>query len=275
MVIEHIIAGYSIPHNEGAIPLTKEAYDVNNPQKRLTDFSKTITIPENKTVNQIFEHIFDVNIDLQTFNPNLKTSYQVIQDGVQVIDGYCQLKSITNVDGLVNYQIQATGKVGDLFEKIRDKYLTDLDLSSLDHTWNSTNIEDSWTAPIGEGYVYPMIDIGGRSNYLIWLTEDFKPAIYLKKYIDSIFEEAGYTYESTFLNSDTFKRLIIPYGSGKILLDNASILCKEFNVNKSGTQTVNCQDFSDLSNSDNSILVFSDLGTGIGSMVIGSTFIVG
>ena len=50
MVIEHIIAGYSIPHNEGAIPLTKEAYDVNNPQKRLTDFSKTITIPENKVV---------------------------------------------------------------------------------------------------------------------------------------------------------------------------------------------------------------------------------
>ena len=46
MVIEHIIAGYSIPHNEGAIPLTKEAYDVNNPQKRLSDFSKTITIPE-------------------------------------------------------------------------------------------------------------------------------------------------------------------------------------------------------------------------------------
>ena len=94
MVIEHIIAGYSIPHNEGAVPLTKEAYDVNNPQKRLTDFSKTITIPENKTVNQIFEHAFDANIDLQTFNPNLKTSYQIIQDGITAIDGYCQLKAI-------------------------------------------------------------------------------------------------------------------------------------------------------------------------------------
>ena len=48
MVVEHIIAGYSIPHNEGAIPLTKEAYDVNNPQKRSSDFSKTITIPSDK-----------------------------------------------------------------------------------------------------------------------------------------------------------------------------------------------------------------------------------
>ena len=258
MVIEHIIAGYSIPHNEGPIPLTKEAYDVNNPQKRLTDFSKTITIPENRIVNQIFEHAFDVNIDLQTFNPNLKTSYQIIQDGVTAIDGYCQLKAITNTDGLINYEIQATGKIGNLFEKIRDKYLQDLDLSSLDHSWTSTNIVNSWTATIGQGYVYPMIDIGGRSNYTVWGIQDFKPSIYLKQYIDKILSEAGYTYDSTFLNSDLFKRLIIPYGSGQILLDNSAILCREFNVNKTSSQTVDCQDFNDVSNSDNSRLIFND-----------------
>jgi len=258
MVIEHIIAGYSIPHNEGAIPLTKEAYDVNNPQKRLTDYSKTITIPENRIVNQIFEHAFDVNIDLQTFNPNLKTSYQIIQDGITAIDGYCQLRSISNVDGQINYEIQATGKVGDLFEKIKDKYLQDLNLSSLDHAWTSTNIENSWTAAIGQGYVYPMIDIGGRTQYDIWTTKDFKPAIYLKQYIDSILSEAGYTYDSTFFNSDLFKSLIIPYGSGKILLDNAAILCREFNVQKTSSQTVDCQDFSDPANSANSLLAFND-----------------
>ena len=258
MVIEHIIAGYSIPHNEGAIPLTKEAYDVNNPQKRLTDYSKTITIPENRIVNQIFEHAFDVNIDLQTFNPNLKTSYQIIQDGITAIDGYCQLRSISNVDGQINYEIQATGKVGDLFEKIKDKYLQDLDLTALDHAWTSTNIENSWSATIGQGYVYPMIDIGGRTQYDVWTTKDFKPAIYLKQYIDSILSEAGYTYDSTFFNSDLFKSLIIPYGSGKILLDNAAILCREFNVQKTSSQIVDCQDFSDPANSANSLLEFND-----------------
>jgi len=258
MVIEHIIAGYSIPHNEGAIPLTKEAYDVNNPQKRLTDFSKTITIPENRIVNQIFEHAFDVNIDLQTFNPNLKTSYQIIQDGITAIDGYCQLKAISNVDGLINYEIQATGKIGDLFEKIRDKYLQDLDLTSLNHTWTEANIVNSWSATIGQGYVYPMIDIGGRSRYDIWTTKDFKPSIYLKQYIDTILTEAEYTYDSTFLNSDLFKRLIIPYGSGQILLDNSAILCREFNVKRTSNQIVDCQSFSNPANSINSLLVFND-----------------
>ena len=258
MVIEHIIAGYSIPHNEGAIPLTKEAYDVNNPQKRLTDFSKTITIPENKIVNQIFEHAFDVNIDLQTFNPNLKTSYQIIQDGITAIDGYCQLKAISNVDGLINYEIQATGKIGDLFEKIRDKYLTDLDLSSLDHTWNRTNIQDSWVATIGQGYVYPMIDLGGRTSYGTWALEDFKPSIYVKQYIDTILAEAGFTYDSTFFNSDLFKRLIVPYGSGQILLDNDAILCKEFNVKRTSEQIIQCENTRNVQDLENSIAIFND-----------------
>jgi len=256
MVIEHIIAGYSIPHNEGAIPLTKEAYDVNNPQKRLSDYSKTITIPEGKLVNQIFEHAFDVNVDYLTFNPNLKTSYQILQDGVLVIDGYCQLLSIKDVDGLVTYEIAATGKVGNLFEKIKDKYLQDLDLSALDHAWTQANIEDSWTAAIGEGYVYPMIDIGGRSRYTIWKTQEFKPAIYLKQYLDAILSEAGYTYDSTFLNTTLFKSLIVPYGSGKILLDNTAILCKEFSAECITSDLVQCQSISDPANLANSILVF-------------------
>ena len=262
MVIEHIIAGNIIPHNEGAIPLTKEAYDVNNPQKRLTDFSKTITIPSDKTVNQIFEHSFDVNIQFQTFNPNLKTSYQIVQDGVLVMDGYCQLSSIDNVDGLITYKILATGKVGNLFEIIKEKYLQDLNFASLDHVWNEANIVASWSATIGEGYVYPMIDFG-RTRFNQWEVDDFKPAIYLKQYIDAIISEAGFTYESTFFDTTLFKSLIIPYSNGEILLDNESILCREFLLNSSGSETVSFQNTYNAANLENSILIFGDDG-GIG-----------
>ena len=143
------------------------------------------------------------------------------------------------------------------FEKIKDKYLQDLDLSALDHAWTQTNIEDSWTAAIGEGYVYPMIDIGGRSRYDVWRVQDFKPAIYLKQYLDAILSEAGYTYDSTFLNTTLFKSLIIPYGSGKILLDNAAILCKEFSAERTTNQTVQCQSIANIANLANSKLIFN------------------
>ena len=162
MVIEHIIAGHSIPHNEGAIPLTKESYDIKEPQKRTSDYSKTVTIPEGSKVNQIFEHAFDVNVLFQTFDPNLKTSYQVIQDGITLINGYCRLVDIVNVDGKIEYKIQGIGKIGSIFESIKDLYLADLDFTDLNHVWNKTNIVASWTPTLGSGYVYPMIDYGGR-----------------------------------------------------------------------------------------------------------------
>ena len=38
-----------------------------------------------------FEHIFEVNLDLQTFNPNLKTEVVYLVDGEINIDGYLQL----------------------------------------------------------------------------------------------------------------------------------------------------------------------------------------
>ena len=137
MVIEHIIAGNVIPHNEGAIPLTKESYDVENPQRRTSDFSKTITIPENKVTNQIFEHAFDVNVAFQTFDPNKKTSYQIVQDGVVVMDGYCRLVDVVDTDGKVVYKIQATGAVGNIYELIKDKYIADIAWGGFDHLYFS------------------------------------------------------------------------------------------------------------------------------------------
>lgn len=238
MVIEHIIAGYSVPHNEGAIPLTKESYSINDPQKRLTDFSKTITLPEDNRTNQIFEHCFDVNVAFQTFNPNKKTSYQIKQDGITLMNGYCQLKNIRNVDGRVVYEIVATGKTGNVFEQIKDLYLTDIDFSDLDHTWNSTNVVASWTPTIGVGYVYPMIDLGGRTNYDVWITTDFKPAIFVREYFNRIFSAAGYTISSSFFNTTLFKSLIIPYASDTILIDNSGIKDNTFSVSRATSTQV-------------------------------------
>ena len=228
MVIEHIIAGYSIPHNEGAIPLTKESYDINNPQKRSSDYSKTITIPEDNVTNQIFEHAFDVNVLFQTFNPSKKTSYQVVRDRIVLIDGYCQLREINNVEGKIVYKIQAVGKTGDIFEN--NLYLTDLDFSTYNHIWNVTNVENSWTPTLGEGYVYPMVDLGGRTNYTTWKVSDFKPAFFVREYITKIFAAQGFTIASSFFDTTLFKSLIIPYVSDNIPIDNAAIKDKTYSV---------------------------------------------
>ena len=53
--------------------LTFNISDIAKPDQRKSDYSKTIKLPGSKRINKIFENIFEVNIDLQSFNPNLKT----------------------------------------------------------------------------------------------------------------------------------------------------------------------------------------------------------
>ena len=250
MVIEHIIAGHSIAHNEGAIPLTKESYDIKEPQKKLSDYSKTVTIPESDIVNQIFEHAFDVNVLFQTFDPSLKTSYRIVQDGITLIDGYCRLVDIVNTDGKVEYKIQGIGKIGSVFETIKDLYLEDIDFTDLDHAWTESNIVASWTPTLGAAYVYPMIDYGGRTSYTNWKTTDFKPAIFVREYMNRIFNEQGFTISSAFFDTTLFKSLIVPYTADEIQLDNAGIIANQFRTSVVG---------SDYAIQPNGLFVFNDI----------------
>jgi hypothetical protein len=216
---KQIIGGYEIPVAE-SLSLTKAAFSVDNPQIRKTDFSKSINVPANEETNKLFENLFQVNVALQTFNPNLKETYELIIDGISVLRGYCQLKEITITDNLTYYVLNASGMIGDLFRAIGESELSDIDFSDLNHTWNETNVENSWSATIGEGYVYPMIRNGQVADELSWDLKDFKPAVYVKEIVDRIFEDAGFSYDSDFFTSDRFKRLIVPATETPTLTDS-------------------------------------------------------
>ena len=175
--------------------LTFNISDIANPDKRKSDFSKTITLPASKTINKIFEHLFEVNLALQTFNPNLKTDVIYLVDGEMNLDGYLQLKQInvTNKDD-ITYEVTLTGRVGDFISEISNSLLTDLDFSSLNHVYNGTNQIATWVTPANInvlGYVYPMINYhinypsgvgtgsgGGQAWTEEWSVTDFFPCCF-------------------------------------------------------------------------------------------------
>ena len=231
--------------------LTFNIADIANPEKRKADFSKTITLPASKKINKIFEHIFDINTDLQTFNPNLKTDVIYLVNGQVQLDGYLQLKSIKNKNGLISYDCIIIGRIGNFFTSLGEQELTDLDFSSLNHTYNRTNQQNTWNLPLTTDYVYPMIDYGynqsSLGNIQEWYVEDFFPAIKVKKYIDEIFSSIGYTYTSDFFTSDYFNSLIIPFNSQEFKLTTATINNKIFSANNPkflGSGSVNSTPFS-------------------------------
>jgi hypothetical protein len=221
--------------------------DIREPDKRQTEYTKTIKCPGTSNNNTLFGNLFeadianpfDPNIDNigVNFNPNKKASVQVLQNSLPVLDGSMQLRRISVTDGRIEYEVVFIGRLIDLFGAWGDKKMNEveldangdpkyiIDLSEFDHALTDTVQAASWSAPIGDGYVYPLIDYGrttllidsnGRRTYPVI---DLRPAVYVRTLWDKIFELAGATYAGGILNNTQpdgfdFDRLIIPWTAG-------------------------------------------------------------
>ena len=234
--------------------------DIRNPDKKNASFSKTITFPGTKDINKFFELIWKSNISLNYFNPNKKCDIYYYVNSVLQFKGDLQLIKI-NVDdssGEVVYECSCKGTIGNLFTKIGDGLLTDLDFSIYNHNLTNDNIKNSWATSIqvngspvsfalGNGYVYPLINYGNQvmpsqNNTSPIAERDFevkylRPALYKKTIIDKIFSSAGYTYTSTFLNSTFYKSQIIPTSSDRFAKTPQQLTDNQFYVGRTGLQT--------------------------------------
>lgn len=233
------------------IQLTKQIFDVENPDERVADFSRTIKLPGTHTNNQIFGHFFDLNrftindtlINFNDdFNATLKANALLYFNNVLQSRGSLQLTNVINLpDGGCEYEVVFIGEVKNLFQDVSEKKLNELDLSAYDHTLDRDTIVDSWTAGQANGYVYPLIDYGFDNNQYDFRVEHFRPAIYVKTLVDKVFSEAGYTYSSNFLTSDFFKSMILPC-SGDFNFSEQQVEDRTGTYDVSGSPTVSTYD---------------------------------
>lgn len=244
-------------YDDVSVSLNYNIADIREPDKRNSNYSKTITIPGTKNNNKLFSHYFEVDI-YGGFNPNVKAPCALTVDTVPVMEGHLQLLKVNILDkNNIEYEVAVFGLVANIFAKLGTDELTELDFSAYNHVYNATNIVNSWTAPYGYGYVYPMIDYG-YNNSSLYNVNHFYPALYLKEYIDKIFTYAGFTYTSSFLTSDFFRRLIIPFNAEKFKLTDTQVESTKFRSSISAdvllntwTNTFFTIPFDDESSGDN------------------------
>ena len=209
------------------INITKEVYNIDDPSKRQSDFTKTIEIPGSKGNDFLFKSLFDVSYSIvndgvfnYSFNPSVKAECMFYQDTLQQISGYCQLNEIRITDNnKVVYVLTIYGKNIDIFSRLNQLTLNDLTTLGT-AVWDDTEIIDSWSASFDPTIkmTYPMLD-RGKSVYgrftdplskLSYNFQAFKPWFYVKHIIDAIFAEAGVTLEvASFFESTQFKKLIL------------------------------------------------------------------
>ena len=227
--------------------------DVSEFGSRNTSFSKTISIPGTATNNLVFGYIFELNNANFTDNtlPNVGYNYNVTKqanckifiDKVQIFKGTLRILEIVIDKETIEYQCSVLGELGGFINQLGNRRLEDLNFDAYDHTYSVANISASWDNPGGSGYYYPLIDYGsvstgagstGPGAYGVAKKDfqytTFRPALYVKEYIDKIFAGTDYTFDCSFFETPLFKRLIIPNNQTNITaLNNTSMSASAIN----------------------------------------------
>ena len=217
-------------YEDSPIKLTLSVEDITNAEATSV-FSKAFRIPNTPTNAKYFKHAFLIEgID---FDVTITKPAEVLVDGTEFRSGNIRLQKIYNNRDLdrIDYEILFLGETKDFSSVIGDASMCDLDIDDLTHIFSATNVQQSWlaypesstlTAGLNNGNVlYPLINHGNTYNEagvpqesevsLIGnkrftrpadplAIEQFKPMVRVKRLWDAIFEVAGYTYDSDFIN---------------------------------------------------------------------------
>lgn len=233
--------GVNIPLSDSINPsLNKSFSGVEDPGKRKTEYSKTITLPDSKVLRTALDYVYELNMVDRSFNPlnKLNCLYKVGED--VIISGYAKLSSINLIDEeKYTFSFVLFGEVGSLIKSFKGKNLKELDLSEYDHllneqlqrlSWDTSILKDGSLVPfnLGEGYVYALVDWGYSSDSQTFRTYEIGCSIYLRQYFVKMFEAAGYSWDSNFLDSDFFKSLIIAGSPANYTLDSEEIADRVF-----------------------------------------------
>lgn len=215
--------------------------DIKDFSSRNTTFSKTIIIPGTAKNNKVFGNIFELSSGTLTNDdePNINYNYNIaksarcimFQGNLQVFKGVIRIMQIIIDRNHIEYECAVFGELGGFISALGSSKLEDLDFSAYDHNYTAANISGSWpNANGGSGYYYPMI----ASGYNLWFYKNFRPALFVKQYIEKIFAASGYAYSFNLLTSNRFKRLIVPYNKKQLTRSSKTAL--DVRANK---QTIN------------------------------------
>ena len=199
-----------------SIKATYSSKEIQDITSQKSNYTHNITLPYSKTNNDFFAHFYEVNVD-GSFRADVKASCSIYVDSNLQFEGYLQLLKVDNLKE--NYTVICFGDIANLATELGDSKLNDLDLSRYNHLLSQANVLNSWsgvtdyigTQADGNEILYPIVDYGSVYHGDTLNTDagaikprDLKPSIKLKALLDVIFEDAGYTISSIFLNSTFF-----------------------------------------------------------------------
>lgn len=200
------------------ISVTSSVQDIADVSKAKTDFTQSFTIPASTTNNEIFKHWYESSLD-GGFDHRVKYNGYIEIDTRTFRDGAFALNDVKYKDNMVDsYSIVFYGKAKNIKDILKEDKLANLDFSSLNHTFTSTEVINRITTSTGN-VSYPLFahdriydyNTGG-SNDITINTGSIKwnslfPAIPLSFIMQKISDTYDLNFTGAFLDYPQFKKL--------------------------------------------------------------------
>lgn len=228
-------------------------------------YSQTFMIPGQGSNAQFFKDVYSVNG--YSFDASKVARAWINSNGFLFSVGNLNLKSVTVNEqfGHIDYEVFFMGDTSDFSSAVGNDYMNTINTDELNHVLSYSAVTTSWAAAPGStagfkdgNVLYPLVEWGydyDTDNYPVNTTisygfnkgntgpyyggsftrnantpyalKQLKPAVRVKWIWDKIFADAGFTYESEFLNSNRFDQMyMISDSEARVQQPNTSFLCE-------------------------------------------------
>jgi len=227
---------------DAPFPLTFNISDIKDLNARKGNKSKTITLPGTRNNTSLMLSVYTLSAtdtisgtdsDFVDFDPSIKAEAQYYQNGLLEFNGVAQLMSCKLMNGIWSFEITLVSDTIDYISRLAKIKVNELDWSEYNHSLTYANQQDTWNGTIqlngspssnqdsqgwtGRGYYYGLIDYGfTRPTASTFGVEHIPPQVFCYEILEKAFNYCGISWDSVFLESQLFKRLLMAYPGGDL-----------------------------------------------------------
>ena len=118
------------------IKINKSFAELQDISKRNSDYSIGLQLPGSKKNNRFFENFFDVDTTSLFFNAIKRTPINVLINDESYFEGYMRLNKVSVMNSKIEYDVTLYSTVGDLFGRIGNNQLKDLNFADKQYLFN-------------------------------------------------------------------------------------------------------------------------------------------
>lgn len=193
-----------------SIPKTLQVNDIGSIADRQSNFTRTINIPKNPNNVKALDFLDVIGNDSNVPYQRNEVNYFVGNECL-IYNGWANVSESSD-----SYKVNIYDGIVDFYKAIENKFITDVGISSLNHSKTVGNVIASWTG--NTSYRYMVADYNGKKTFVpSGTTEEIInidyliPAANVKFIWDKIFDYFGFEYEGNIFNSTSFTNLWLSY----------------------------------------------------------------